>query len=50
MRIDKSGKEIKTISYRLQSIDSTGFMASLLPNLVNSLAGGIHRIKCKYGQ
>ena len=50
MRIDKSGKEIKTISYRLQSIDSTRFMASLLPNLVNSLAGGIHRIKCKYGQ
>ena len=25
-------------------------MASLLPNLMNNLAEGIHKIKCKYGQ
>ena len=24
-------------------------MASLLPNLVNNLSEGIHKIKCKYG-
>ena len=24
-------------------------MANLLPNLVNNLAEGIHKIKCKYG-
>ena len=25
-------------------------MASSLSNLVNNVAGGIHKIKCKYGQ
>ena len=30
-------------------IDSTRFMANSLSNLVNSLSGGIHKIKCKYG-
>ena len=40
--MSKNGKEItKTISYRI--------MASSLPNLVNNLAEGIHKIKCKYG-
>ena len=34
--------------YRLQFIDSTRFMASSLSNLVNKLAEGIHKIKCKY--
>ena len=24
-------------------------MASSLPNLINNLSGGIHRIKCKFG-
>ena len=49
-RIDKKGKEItKTISYRLQFIDSARFMASSLSNLVNNLAEEIHKIKCKYG-
>ena len=37
------------ISYILQFIDSTRFMASFLSNLVNNLSGGIHRIKCKCG-
>ena len=49
-RIDKKGEEItKNISYILQFIDSTRFMASSLSNLVNNLSEGIHRIKCKYG-
>ena len=33
----------------MQFIDSTRFMASSLSNLVNNLAEGVHRIKCKYG-
>ena len=49
-RFHKKGTKItKTISYRLQFIDSTRFMVSSLSNLVNNLAEGIHKIKCKYG-
>ena len=49
-RIDKNPEEItKNISYILQFIDSTRFMASSLPNLVNNLSEGLHRIKCKLG-
>ena len=46
-RIDKNGKEIKkkTISYRLQFIDSARFMASSLSKIANNLAEGIHKIK-----
>ena len=45
LRTDKSRKEVtKTISYRLQFVDSARFMASALSNLVNNLAEGIHRI------
>ena len=33
----------------LKFVDSTGFMASSLPNLVVNLTEGIHKIKCKYG-
>ena len=48
IKIDKTGKQIiKTISCRLQFIDSARFMASLLSNLVNNLAEGIHKSKCK---
>ena len=44
-KIDKNGKEVtKTISYRLQFTDSTRFIASLLSNLVDNLAEGIHKI------
>ena len=50
-RIDKNGEEIiKNISYILQFIHSTRFMASSLSTLVNNLSKGIHKIKCKYRQ
>ena len=46
--IDENWEEItKTISCRLQFIDSPKFMASSLSNLVNNLSQGIHKIKCK---
>ena len=49
-RIGKNGEEItKTISYKLQLIDSARFMASSLSNLVDNLFKGIHKIKYKYG-
>ena len=35
------------MSYRFQFIDWARFMAISLPNLVNNLAEGIHKIKCK---
>ena len=38
-------KTKKDVSYKLKFFDSTRFMASLLSNLVNNLAGGIHPIK-----
>ena len=37
----------KTISYRLQLIASTRFMARSLLNLFKDLAGETHKIKCK---
>ena len=47
--IVKNGEEItKTISYRLQFIDSARFMTSSLSNLVSNFAEVIHKIKCKY--
>ena len=46
----KTEKKItKNISYILQFIENTRFMASLLSNLVNNLADGIHRTQCKLG-
>ena len=33
----------------LKFIDSTRFMASSLPNIVNNLSEEVHRIKCKLG-
>ena len=48
-RIDKNGEEFtKNISYILQFIDTTRFMASSLSNLVNNFSEGIHKIKCKH--
>ena len=45
-RIDKNVEEInENISYILQFIDGTRFMASSLSNLVNNFSEGIHRIK-----
>ena len=40
----------KTASFRLQFIDGTRFMVSLLSNFVNNFAEGIHGIKCKLMQ
>ena len=37
------------MSYILQFIDSTRFMANSLSNLVNNFSGRIYEIKCKYG-
>ena len=49
IRNSKTAEEIiKTISYRLQFIDIARLMASLLSNLVNNRAEGIHKMKCKY--
>ena len=47
--IKNEKNKIKTISYRLQFIDSARFMASSLSNHVNNLAEGMDKIKCKYG-
>ena len=49
-RIKKNWEEItKNISYILEFIDSTGFLASSLSNLLNNLSKGLHRIKFKFG-
>ena len=51
MRIDINWVEItKNMSFILQFIDSAGFMANSLSNLLNKLSEGLHRIKCKLGQ
>ena len=48
-KIDKNREGItKTISYRLEFIDSKKFMVSSLSNLANNLAEAIHKIKCKH--
>ena len=46
-----SGEKItdKPIYYKLKFNDSAIFMVSLLSNLVNALAEGIYKNKCKYG-
>ena len=52
-RIDKKWKKkkiIRSISTRLQPIDSSRFMTSSLSNLVNNLAEEIQKYKCKYMQ
>ena len=47
-KIDKDGNEsVVTISGKIKCIDSTIFMASSLSNLVDNLAEGIHKVKCK---
>ena len=48
-RIGKNEEGIKkNISYILQFIDITRFMASSSSNRVNNLSERIHRIKCKF--
>ena len=44
--IDQNEEEItKNVSYKLQFLDSARVMASSLPNLVNNLSEGVHKIK-----
>ena len=47
-RIGKTREFTKTISYKLQFIESTRFMAILLSNFCDSLTEGVHYIKYKY--
>ena len=48
IKIDKDRNEsIVTISYKIKFIDSARFMMSSLSNLVDNLAEGIHKTKCK---
>ena len=42
------GGKYKNHLFKLQVIDSVRFMASSLSNLVDNLAEGIHKVKCKY--
>ena len=45
---DKNVEKItKTISYKIKLIDSARFMASSWSKLINNLAKGINKIKCK---
>ena len=45
-RINENGEEVtENISYILQFVYSTRFMASSLSNLVNNFSEGIHKIK-----
>ena len=47
-KIDKDSNEsVATISDKIKCIDSAIFMASSLSNLVDNLAEGIHKVKCK---
>ena len=47
-KLDKDGNEsVVTISYKMKCIDSARFMTTSLSNLVDCLAEGIHKIKCK---
>ena len=45
---NKNREFTKTLSYKFTFIDGTRFMTSSLSNLVDNLAHGIHKIKCKY--
>ena len=48
IKVDTEGNEnIITISYKMKFIESARFMVSSLPNLVDNLTEGIHKIKCK---
>ena len=47
-KIDKDGNEsVITISYKIKFIDSVGFKANSVSDLVDNHAEGIHKTKCK---
>ena len=47
-KIDKDCNEsVVTVSYKIKFIDGARFMANSISNLVDSLAGRIHKTKCK---
>ena len=47
-KVDNNGNEdITTVSYKIKLTNSAKFMTSSLWNLVDNLAEGIHKIKCK---
>ena len=47
-KTDKDGNEsVVNISYKIKFINSARFMTTSLSNLVDNLAEGIHKIKCK---
>ena len=49
-RVGKNREQTaKTISYRLQFIDSSRFIVSSLSNLVGNPADGMYKIKCMHG-
>ena len=48
IKVNKEGNEsVATISYKIKFINSARFMASLLSNLVDNLAGRIHKFRFK---
>ena len=48
IKIDKDGNEsVETISYKIKFINTVRFIATSLSNLVDNLAEGIHKVKCK---
>ena len=44
---ENGNKIVVTASYKIKFIDITKFMATLVSNLVDNLAEGVHKIKCK---
>ena len=44
---ENGNETVVTTSYKIRFIDSTKFMATLVSNLVDNLAEGVHKIKCK---
>ena len=47
-KIDKDANEnVVAIPYKIKFLDSARFMVSSLSDLVDNLAEGIHKIKCK---
>ena len=48
MQIKKEIENGKTITYKINFIDSFRYMSSLLSSLVDNLSEGLHNDKCTY--